>query len=368
MASAEPLVSAAPTRNESGGPEAPRESATYGTTEKLLQIVGNPLADAQEAGAQWLSIGDFWKDMIRRERTGFHQGSVVLGYTLCLVASIYCVVLKVDHLSSVEDEVLLNFLAVELAVSGVCQLFYSVWGICLENSPMLLIANINAIGIATRLGLSLTSSFLVEEASISFFVIFTVFTVAHLGVTGWAWGGEFCRFMCFVIGTDEAVQKMYRKYQLMCALSMMDVQFTLMSTITLLFFVSTAWWHYVVLAAVFLISCVMRTGLRQAIRRERVPGLALLIPLYLAVPAFLGVSLWKREILDATVPDTCYKVAVFIAAWFFVIRVALLASAATCIANFGQGMKEAFKREKTVRQFFAERKARKFKFQLPTAA
>ena len=337
---------------ESGG-----DQRGYGAA--AVEFVSNPVGDLAGVKDELISISDFWADMRKRERTFFHQSTLVLGVVLAVTIVAYCITLKTDPRTHVESTVFSDYLAVELGIVGIAQLFFSFRGICLENSPMLLIANVNAIGLSIRIGLSVHLQLLSQTADILFLVLVNIFTVLHLVTSYVAWGGEFTRYIAFVIGTNGEIQLLYRQYQLLLlAISFMDLEFLAMSCATLYFFTEVVWWHYVVVSALLLFSLGLRSALRVAVRRETLWSLFVLIPLLLVAPVMLGLGTYYSEFFDATIPVSCRNIATFIIVWFFVVRVALLVAIVRCRMNFGHGLKDAFESEKTVRGYFAHRKAR----------
>jgi hypothetical protein len=327
-------------------------SADYGTG---AHVVGGTLQDVKDVKDEFFSIREFWGDMRRRERTGFHQGTLILGILLALLVCAYCIVLEI-YKPKTGNQVFRDYLAVELALAGLSQLFLSFRGICLENSPMLLMANVNAIGLTIRLGLSNHLGLLSLPADIVFLVLISVFTLSHLITSYVAWGGEFTRFIAFVIGTNTHIQTLYRQYQLLLATMLMDLQFLAMSSATIFFFTTNAWWHYLIIALTILKSFIVSSAVRRSVRLEASWGLYVCLPLFLISPIVLGFATFLFDFVNVSLPEECEKVAQFLYGCYLVMHVVCIACFLKCWKDWGQGLKKAFENQRTVRGYFAERK------------
>ena len=133
------------------------------------------------------------------------------------------------------------------------------------------------------------------------------------------------------------------------------------SSVTIFFFLKDSYvLTSIVVGSIFLLSIGIRSALRHSVKKETTFGFLLLTPILLAIPIILGLAVESSHLFDLTVevPTSCRSNSIFILVWFFCIRLALLVATGNCQRNFGEGMKEAFKNERTVRGYFAQRKAK----------
>lgn len=334
-----------------------QSSSIYGAVSSIKVAIQSPISDIREATNEALSIRDFWNDMVRRERTGAHQATLVLGFLQTVLTLCYVVVCATDH-TPAADRVYLSYVGIELSIAGVAQLIYSTRGICLENSSMLLMAAVNGVGMSIRLGLSIDLNMLPRDVDIAFFAIFTALTVFHVGSSLRAWGGEFSRFIAFRISTDTDIQRIYRKYELHMAVSMLDCQVSAMAISTVLFFTSVEWWHYFLFGAMMLVTFVQRSALRHATRNESVIEMQLWGFFSLGLPFMVGFALFRYDFVEVTLTENCKYIAYLTAALFLLVRVLLCITLALSAADFGKGMKEVLENQKSSTDFFKDEKQR----------
>lgn len=131
-------------------------NGSYGTL-GATDIVAQPVLDMQERMYEFLSLRAFWRDMERRQREPFHKATLVLGFSFGFVAVAYCITVLTLHNHADQYDPLLWFVTSEVLIAAVAQVIYTSVGICVENSGMLLMANVNAIGITIRIGLTTAS-------------------------------------------------------------------------------------------------------------------------------------------------------------------------------------------------------------------
>lgn len=320
----------------------------------IVGFVARPVQEIQSDLRSVSLLKLFWEDMERRERTGFHQGTLILGVAQAVLVVAYCISLEVhshDVNGTSSNYRYRNYMVVEVLVAGLAQAYYSVRGICLENSPMLLVANVNCIFLAIRMGLTVSAGLQTRIVDLTFTAVSAVITVMHVAISFIAWGGEFSRFMGYCIGTDERVQEMFREYQLMGAAAALDNQLCVMIAAAALFFAEPVWWHYVVVSVVMFLNLAMRSLTRSAVRSETTTPLLVAIAYDVAFAIFVLVALYNSSVIGVHIDDSCATMALFTAVVFTLIRFAKFATIFRCTKNFGKGMKERFSAQKSASEF-----------------
>lgn len=323
-----------------------------GEAEPLVKFVSRPVDELRKDFQSVTSLRLFWEDMERREKTGFHQGTLLLGVAQGLLVFAYCISLEVHgDKSGVSNYRFRNYMVVEVLVAGLAQTYYSVRGICLENSPMLLVANVNCIFLAIRMGLTVSAQLQSRAVDVTFTAVAALITVMHVAVSYVAWGGEFSRFMGFCIGTDERIQAMFREYQLLGAAGALDNQLCVMIAAAALFFAEPQWWHYVLVSVVMFINLAMRSLVRSAIRNETYKPLWIAAAYDVAFAIFLILSLYDGHVLGVVIDDSCATMAKFTVVVFVLIRTIKFICMHRCTRNYDQGMKERFANQKSAGDF-----------------
>lgn len=332
-------------------PSTSRARFGYDTlSEGAQSFVTKPVQEVQETVSEMLLLKLFWNDMERRERTRAHQATLVLGIAQFVLVIVYIILLEANHVSNI-DYRYLNFIVMEVFIASAAQTVYSVRGICLENSPMLLIANINAVFLAIRIGLTVKMELQPRGVDAAFSALYALLTTMHVAASFTAWGGEFSRFMSFCISAEQAIQNMFRQYQFLTSIAALDLQMCVMTAAALLFFVDTHFWHYIVVSVLMFINIALHSLIRRVIRHERPLALAVVVPYDIGYCVFIIVSLYSSSVFGATIEDSCYNTATFSIVVFCVVRVALFVAMFVCTRNFGHGMIEAFQQQKTSREF-----------------
>lgn len=314
-------------------------------------FVAKPVQEVQQNMKEAISIKLFWGDMDRRERTGFHKATLIVGLLQAVVIVVYSVMLEAHHLDTVIDYRYLNFVVVEVLIASAAQVVYSLRGICLENSPMLLVANINSMFLAVRIGLTASIGMQSLAVDATFVALYSLLAVLHVAVSYVAWGGEFSRFMSFCIGADSHVQEMFRQYQLLGAVGSLDMQLCVMTAAALLFFVETHWWHYVLVAVVLFVNLALRSLLRRVVREEKPKALLFVLPYDVAYTVFVIVALYNSSVLGASIEGSCLPMTTFTVCAFCVVRFCVYAALYRCYQNFGSGMVDAFAAQKSSTDF-----------------
>jgi hypothetical protein len=231
-------------------------------------------------------------------------------------------------------------------------MLYSVRGICLENSSVLLIANLNSIALVVRIGVSLTADLQDTKIDIAFTVVNAALALCHMVTSFIAWGGEFNRFMMFCVSTDIEIQKLFRQYQLMLALSTFDIQFCIMTSVVVLFFVQVHWWHYVLTGVLLFVNMAAKAAVRRSVRRETLTHLAYVIPvIYVGYAVFMVAAITDSSLLHLHIVDSCKTTAILTMILFIVVRLCFFGSLVRCVNSFGQGMKRAFDSQKTAGEY-----------------
>ena len=279
---------------QEGGYGTAGETEPTNHVEQAKDFFTNPVQDLLETKDELLSIKDFWHDMKKRERAGFHQATLIVGTVMALVIAAYCVVVRLSHYGE-QAPIYSSYLAGELGIAALAQLFFSYQGICLENSPMVLIANINAIGVTVRLALSIHLQLVTSALSIAFLVTVSLLTIIHMFTSFHAWGGEFTRYITFVIGTEGHIQLMYRQYQFMTAIAFMDLEFLAMASMTIFFFLEDSIVETIlIVVGFFLVSIAIRSALRHSVRKETTYGLLILVPVIpILSPILMDILNWE---------------------------------------------------------------------------
>ena len=328
-----------------------QQASDFGSiTVAATNFVSNPIDDAKQQFAGF-SVREFWQDMERRERTFYHQATLVLGAIQTLLVVIYVVTVEFQHKSNV-DYRYLNFILAEVLIAGLCQCIYSVRGICLENSSVLLISNLNAIALAIRIGVSITANMEEHYMDLMFTVAFAALTVAHLATSFVAWGGEFNRFMMYCVSTDIDVQRLFRQYQLMLALGAFDLQFCIMTSAVILFFVEIHWWHYVLITSLLFINIAARAAVRRAVRSESLVHLTYVGPVvYVGYATFMVLVILDSSVLNVEISDDCKNTAYLTTGLFVVVRLCFLGALVRCVRSFGEGMKGVFVTQKSATEY-----------------
>lgn len=326
-------------------PQGESENLLDASVQSLTSIVGGALKEHRQ-----FSIRDFWTDMERRERTGYHQATLVLGLLQTALVTCYVITVFVRPSQGI-DYRFMSFVLLEILIAGLSQAVYSARGICLENSSVLMVSNLNSVGLAMRMGLLIPTGLESRLMDIIFTSSFAVLTVMHISVSFIAWGGEFNRFMMFCVSTNVEIQKLFRQYQLMLALGAFDIQFCLMTTVILLFFVKTHWWHYAVLGSLLVVNIMARAMVRLAIRQESLSRLMFAIPVYIGYAAFIVLSVFEEDVLGVHLPDNCRNTALLTTVFFVVVRLSFLAALVRCVRSFNGGMKAAFVTQKSAGEY-----------------
>ena len=323
---------------------------------EVVRFVKNPVEDIQESAVEALSLKTFWEDMKRREHTEAHQGVVVLGFLQLILLVLYVTYLQLGHVNGSTTYV--DYVSVEVIICTICQTYFSVRSICVENSPMLLVANLNMIGVTIRLGLSVEYRLLEEGPSYAVLGVYAFLTLLHLVASWVAWGGEFSRFAMFAVGPNSDIQRMFRQYQSLLSASSLDLQWAAMAIATLLFFTKGVWWHYVIFTVLFLFSIAHRTAVRQAIRKESVTSFVILVPLLVVLPIAVALAMWYGDFIDIDIIRECKAIGYFTASFFFLSRIAMVVAALLCLRNFDKGMLGVFEKQKSALDFLKQRQYR----------
>jgi hypothetical protein len=309
-------------------------------------FVAAPIADAKSQ-LEGFHVMEFWHDMDRRERTFYHKATVILGVLQTVLVFAYVATVELKHKSHV-DYRYLNFILAEVFIGGLFQSVYSVRGICLENSSVLLISNLNSIALAIRIGVSITAAMEEAYVDVGFTVVYAVLAMCHILTSFVAWGGEFNRFMMFCVSTDIEIQKLFRQYQLMLALSSFDIQFCVMTSAVILFFVEVHWWHYVLVSCLLFVNLAAKAAVRRSVRSESLTHLAYVIPIiYVGYAVFMVAAILDPSVLNVHINDDCKNTAYLTTALFVIVRLCFFASLVRCVNSFGEGMKRAFENQKS---------------------
>jgi hypothetical protein len=348
---------------ESSAGSSRRFQSHHSFTETTAEIVlREPLQQLQKQIKEALSIADFWADMSRRERTGFHKGSVVVAFMQLIVGVAYCLAMisrppgKVDYLY-------INFIAWDVFIAAVAQFLFSVRGVCLENFASLLIGNINSVATLARIGLTIQIGLEHVEIDASITGVYAALALAFSACSFVAWGGGFQRFMMFQIGPDESVQRMFRAYQMCLSVGALDLQFMAMSVVALLFTAETRWWHFVVVLVLGLSNVVGRLSLRVVLREERpFPIVLIVAPLYLSFTVVVLLGLYAPSVMTASIPSDFNSSVALTVALHVVVRAAFWVLLLRCMNNFGHGMSQAFDQQKTATEFLLSQKKARERF------
>jgi hypothetical protein len=319
-----------------------------------------PLTDVREQ-IKGFQLKDFWMDMERRERTFWHKATLILGLVQTLLVIVYVATIEFRHKADV-DYRYLNFILANVFIGGLFQSVYSVRGICLENSSVLLVSNLNSVALAIRIGVSITANMEETYLDVAFTVGYAVLCVCHLVSSFVAWGGEFNRFMMYCVSTDIDIQRLFRQYQLMLALSSFDIQFCVMTSVVILFFVEVHWWHYVLVSALLFVNLAAKAMVRRCVRNETLTQLGFVIPVvYVGYAVFMVAAIIDKTVIGVHITDDCKKTAYLTTALFVIIRLCFFGALVRCINSYGQGMKHAFETQKSAGAYLASVAATKYR-------
>lgn len=325
-------------------------ASSYGAS--AVDVLGGTL-ESVHSGVRTIShLGAWWEDMKRRERTYGHQATLLLGFVQLLVLLVMGTAIMIRG-GQLEEDNFAMFIGWELFCAGLCQATFSIFGIVTEDAPLLLAANVNMALISARLFYQsslVTHELLNTTAAWIGSSIYLVVAVAHAGCSYYAWGGEFIRFMVFSIGPDPSLHKLFRRYQGLCGIAFLDMQYTLLTSINFFFILRRDWWRYVVLLCTTLVAVISSGVVITAIRRERTRILLLSLPIYIAFPVLAAAGLFAGKLVVDLTSEYAY-ISYLLTVLMLMCRVFLAAMALWCRSGFGLGLKNALRHQKSLSLF-----------------
>lgn len=257
------------------------------------------------------------------------------------------------------------YMASEIFIGCSSQVVFTCVGIVTESAPLLIFANANAGALVARLAVRVLYE--PEWADWLLVGVLSTIVLAHIGLSIFAYRGGFSRYMTFAIGTDSKHQRFYREYQAFQGLALLDIEFSLMSAVTVWFFaihstqgLSRHWLRDVVFGVLIIMNGLLILLLVRIIRRELTrKHFFYIMPIYLLFPVAVVVTLSDPTLVGLVVPGSVHPTAVMTFSLFFAFRLLWILSAVKCVGNFGEGMRDVFAKEKTIRDFVSSRKAQR---------
>jgi cell division protein FtsB len=310
------------------------------------------LAMIREASALRL----FWYDMRLRPNATAHRTVMVSGLLLSLVTIVSLFVMEFDAFLGDHDAI--HFVILERLIAGTAQALFSTRAICVENKPLLIIANCNAAGIVVRFAIK---QMMFPTANWILLALTCVAFLVHLVASVISIRGGLSRFAIYMISSDTKILAMYRDFQGYTAIALLDLETAILSVASLFFFMEKRWYWYVLFVALIFASIANSSLLRHIIRTERQrTSLIVLIPIYLALPVGVIVATWYESWMSVDLPSDVEPPVIFSVATFTAVRILLLLCVAKCFSHFGKGLKEAFENSRDAVSFVREEAENKY--------
>ena len=300
--------------------------------------LSRPQEDVMEAIRQMSAVKLFWHDMRLRPNANAHRAVLLAGVLIGLIGIAMCIGMISDD--AVRDRELVHYVMLERAVVAVSQIAFTGRAISVENEPLLVIANVNALGLLVRAGLKEMMD------PIPNYILLGLLAAACLGhviASAVAIVGGLTRISVFTMGSEVHIQRLYRDYQAYNALALLDLELAVLAVATVFFLMDNHWYWYMLFAVLVFFTIANGSLLRQMIQKEssRLP-FAFLVPFYIALPIGVCVALWYQDFVSVHVHSNIKAVVFYNVISFVLGRLALLASVSKCFFQFGNGLKAAF--------------------------
>jgi len=222
------------------------------------------------------SVQQHWADFDRREFSWASKGLLVLAVMQLICVAVYDVFLYESDCSvfgSSEEGCAApgterrTYISVCIAIAMVFQSYLCVTGVIFENLPMLIMANLNATVVIVRMYVS-NKNITSDVFRITPVVISGVLSGVTILFSLFA-GSKFGRLMYFTISSNEEILRLYKRYQFVQALLVLDAQFAAMTMATAFQFEHTLGeWDTVIAVVVCVAVAVINLSLIYHIRLE----------------------------------------------------------------------------------------------------
>jgi hypothetical protein len=297
----------------------------------------------------------FWYDMRLRPHAAAHRFLLISGVWLFVVVITSCFVMEFDPV--VEHEYI-HYVILERCITGIAQLLLTSRAVFVENRPLLLIANLNAVGLLTRAAMK---EMMHDVPNFILLALLIVGFITHVATTYVAIKGGMERFSFYMISNDPAIRRMYDYYLTYTALALLDLECSILATASIFFFMETRWYWFILFGVFIFFAVANGSLLRHVIRTEgRREAIIPTLPTYIFLPIGIIIAYAYEDFVEVHIGASLKPLVVYGIVTFLLVRIALFVAVAKCFKSFGNGMKEAFANAKDSVDFVREEATNKY--------